>query len=620
MDFSDHTAHSILIFGALQLFYSDNNFFFYYIFLNYQVFVFSKDNTYWAVLTIVCTLAPAILAMISKGSTIVEKLKASLLHCPGVQLFTHMKLQWKISKEQKEVKKWERKVIIAKSEMRVLQQELSEATDDQDIQEKMENITRKKQDEEDLIFKKEKCEKRLNELQSELQQFKLFEALGESYPQSILQFTILLKNGRAQFVKDADAITILSLITSMSALVITMSGLLISLPLTIFNHKQIQFKTMGFQFLTILPLTIFIIVPRMLTICTFLLLFNTSNAWISIIVLSSTLLMYSVSYIILVNQLAKRQGEGLLTILKEKSKFFLQNFFTTLFIPIDVSNPFDSFYLYQNMLTTMLYAIISFVILILVAFWDEYVTIPEVYSKDDVNQNKIAYQIICGVQIGALIIGVGAAYLINYTIKDKNLPNMLLWAIESGEDTDAANQIGIKGVNLEAFDKEGNTCFMLACKNNLGQSVVKLLPKLSEQNINKSDNHGNNCFLVACTNNSDNVVSVLLEHSVKYNIDIHKSDKYGNNGFILACLYNSDKVIQLMFSNSNKYQFDFNAQSNTGDTGFIKACLRENEKAVDLILANYKELQIDLKIKGEYGKTGMDIWPEKFKGLTIEDL
>ena len=75
-----------------------------------------------------------------------------------------------------------------------------------------------------------------------------------------------------------------------------------------------------------------------------------------------------------------------------------------------------------------------------------------------------------------------------------------------------------------------------------------------------------------------------------------------------------------MFSNSNKYQIDFNAKDNNGDTGFILACRYKKEKAVDLILANYKELQIDLKIKGDYDKTGMDWWPAKFKGLTIEDL
>ena len=74
-----------------------------------------------------------------------------------------------------------------------------------------------------------------------------------------------------------------------------------------------------------------------------------------------------------------------------------------------------------------------------------------------------------------------------------------------------------------------------------------------------------------------------------------------------------------MFSNSNKYQFDFNAKVD-GNTGFIYACEYKEEKAVDLILANYKELQIDLKIESKDGKTGMDEWPEKFKGLTFEDL
>ena len=70
----------------------------------------------------------------------VEKLKASLLHCPGVQLFTHMKLQWKISKEQKEVKKWDRKAIIAQSKIRRFQQDLSEAIDDQDIPDYVQEI------------------------------------------------------------------------------------------------------------------------------------------------------------------------------------------------------------------------------------------------------------------------------------------------------------------------------------------------------------------------------------------------------------------------------------------------------------------------------------------------
>ena len=280
---------------------------------NFSFLLFSEDHIYWAVLTIICTLAPSILAMISKGSTMVEKVKAFCLHLPFLQLLTHIRLQWKITKEQKEVKKFDRKSILAKIEVKVCQQKLEETTDDQTIEELKTEIEAKKQFEKDMIFEKEKSEKELNEFQSELQQFKLFEALGESYPQSILQFSIMMKRGLANF--EADKITILSLITSISALLITMSGLLISLPLTIFNAKQIQFKSLSFQFLKILPLTTCIILPRMVTICTFLSLFDSTsgNAWISIVVLSIMLLIYSVSYIILINQLAKKRGERLIS-------------------------------------------------------------------------------------------------------------------------------------------------------------------------------------------------------------------------------------------------------------------------------------------------------------------
>ena len=50
------------------------------------------------------------------------------------------------------------------------------------------------------------------------------------------------------------------------------------------------------------------------------------------------------------------------------------------------------------------------------------------------------------------------------------------------------------------------------------------------------------------------------------------------------------------------------------------ACQSKYEKAVDLILVNYQRLKIDLMITDEYDKTGMDYWPEKFNGITIEDV
>ena len=94
-----------------------------------------------------------------------------------------------------------------------------------------------------------------------------------------------------------------------------------------------------------------------------------------------------------------------------------------------------------------------------------------------------------------------------------------------------------------------------------------------------------------------------------------------------ACMTNSDKVLEVIFAHSPMIGLDFNAKSSAppfafsrGSTGFIQACMSKSERAVDLILANYQRLKIDLKIKDDYGRTGMDIWPEKFRDMIIEDV
>ena len=90
---------------------------------------------------------------------------------------------------------------------------------------------------------------------------------------------------------------------------------------------------------------------------------------------------------------------------------------------------------------------------------------------------------------------------------------------------------------------------------------------------------------------------------------------------MFACYNNSDKVLETMFAQSPKINWDCNATSKLKNaTGFILACDYKKEKAVDLILANYQRLKIDLKTRDRLGKTGMDYWPEKFEGMTIEDV
>ena len=406
-------------------------------------YVFRENAVYWGSFTIALTFMPSILSTV-KGSSIKEKMKAFLQHLPRIQLYKHIQLQRKSTKEQTIVKEEERKAIIAKCELRRLE------TGDG----RKEDIDEKKKEVEKHMFKKDTSEKKLHGFQSELQEFKLFEVLGESYPQFVLQLSIILKKGLIQF--KVEFVTIGALLTSLTAILVTFSGLIVSLPFNIYDQKRIPFKSLMLQYAMILPLTFFVIAPRLLTICTFFSLFSDDkgNAWISIIILALLLFLYSTSYLALLNRLVRKRGEEIVSffnplknVSQEESIFLKNNFMTAIFMPIHIGNPNDSFYLHQNVLTTLIYSILSYVMLIMITFAEEYCNIPEFISKDK-SQNQLAYQIICGVQVGALAIGVGAAYLISYVTKDNNLQNMLLWATQAGKDQDAASFVDTKGVNL----------------------------------------------------------------------------------------------------------------------------------------------------------------------------
>ena len=169
--------------------------------------------------------------------------------------------------------------------------------------------------------------------------------------------------------------------------------------------------------------------------------------------------------------------------------------------------------------------------------------------------------------------------------KDRYRITALMYAIKHKNESVAHQLLNLEGIEVDSVCQLGRTCLMWASINNLEQIVVKLLPKLSPDSIKKCDNDGLNAFMFACNNNSN-------------------------------------KVLETMFAKSPIVNWDFNATISKlrNATGFILACDYKKEKAVDLILANYQRLKIDLKIRDRLGKTGMDYWPEKFEGMTIEDV
>ena len=148
----------------------------------------------------------------------------------------------------------------------------------------------------DFSVKKDLAEQKLLELESKLQEFKAKESYGESFPQFVLQMTIILKVGIFQWQNQADFLVISSIISSFASLMLTIANATISLPLYIYGKKQIQFKSMKFQFGIILPLVTVVVAPRLLSLCLFFSLFALENAWICIAILSFFLVTYLIGY------------------------------------------------------------------------------------------------------------------------------------------------------------------------------------------------------------------------------------------------------------------------------------------------------------------------------------
>ena len=135
-------------------------------------------------------------------------------------------------------------------EVKKLEEEMKNLNEvNQNRMEKIIATEKNMSDAKDFSVKRDLAEQKLLELESKLQEFKAKESYGESFPQFVLQMTIILKVGIFQWYQNqADFLVISSIISSFASLMLTIANATISLPLYIYGKKQIQFKSMKFQF------------------------------------------------------------------------------------------------------------------------------------------------------------------------------------------------------------------------------------------------------------------------------------------------------------------------------------------------------------------------------------
>ena len=228
---------------------------------------FSNDDPIWGLVTIAFTFGPAILAFIlaKTGDRIVE----FILHLPGYQLKTHLDYQHKVLKTDKKAKSCDAKAIKAQSEGKV--EEAKEQT-----------------------LLKDQWELKVHNYQSQLNDFKSHEAMAESFPQTVLQMTIKAKD--ISKLSSLGFIGASAIVTSFVTLLMTLSGLIVSLPYYVHGKRQIQFKNFSHHYKNILPLTFMAVLPRVMALVIFFSAFYVANAWFAVTILASLILAYFICY------------------------------------------------------------------------------------------------------------------------------------------------------------------------------------------------------------------------------------------------------------------------------------------------------------------------------------
>lgn len=168
------------------------------------------------------------------------------------------------------------------------------------------------------------------------------------------------------------------------------------------------------------------------------------------------------------------------------------------------------------------------------------------------------------------------------------------------QDLPAAQYLIEKGANIEATDKDDNTCLMNACYGN-NLELVKLLLK-GKEHINKANGKGETALLIALQRSSSEVVALLLAQGA----DTRAVSKKGVNVIeALLASYNprkkgNDEDFDQKAALLKQYLVALQGANAHGDTALHMAVVKGNLKLVEKI---WSWPSIDINAQNEEGET-----------------
>ena len=106
-----------------------------------------------------------------------------------------------------------------------------------------------------------------------------------------------------------------------------------------------------------------------------------------------------------------------------------------------------------------------------------------------------------------------------------------------------------------------------------------------EFNIDLNIEAGTSAIHLACMYGHTELVQMLIQNSVEFNIDLNTKDQNGWTwtAFHFACFYGRAQIVDNIIKIKDRFKIDVKAKTNIGRTGFQLAEIEKNHDVINLI-------------------------------------
>ena len=507
---------------------------------------FRNGELFYAILTLLLPFAPAVLSLLMDH----ESIKEFVMHLPFLQLRTHLEsVKW-IMRLQKQLSEYEEELEHGQGRSTYLKGRIAE------------------------------CMMKMDQVKTELQDFKIFTAMLESAPQSFLQLSILLKklySGEGWYF--LDPIVILQICSSLLSVFMTIAGLLTEMTFLVGETERPPFRSLGFKFGIILPLVTFSAAPRIFSVVTICSLITIEDG--------PFYCLFGLSYIetfalicIGIRRWVRSQNVNFdprLTILG----------LVTSFVSPCVIGVFDSnFILVTNMCTTLLQ---SFSLAFLCTF-GEYQ--PDYIFKSENGFEELWYlRLFTMILVPWLLFTNVAYFLIAKLLTKKNAFYFIIQAIENDDDNLFRNEMKCRNHDFSTYvpgDLDSKSLYWYTMSNSDTCAAIMVEQNL-DLDLQQVNDLGMTALMLCCELSHPRTVDALLQKALE-GIDV------GATQLITTYRHNSN----LEYKSSVLHY----AALSEGPT----ICRKE---VMESLWACASELEIDVFIRNHDGKSVMDILEER---------